>query len=47
MQVFHSKEMSEQESLFSIDGNVIDNVKEFVYIGKVFFGRATDFKSNC
>ena len=30
-QVFHNKEMCEQESLFCIDGNVIDNVKEFVY----------------
>ena len=35
-QVFNNKEMSEIESLFSIDGNVIENEKEFVYLGKEF-----------
>ena len=35
-QVFQNKEMCEQESLFCIDGNVIDNVKELVYLGKEF-----------
>ena len=28
--------MCKQESLFCIDENVIDNVKEFVYLGKEF-----------
>ena len=35
-QVFHNIKLSEQESLFSIDGNIIDNVKEFVYLCKEF-----------
>ena len=33
-QVFHNKEMCEQESHFCIDENVIDNVKKFVYLDK-------------
>ena len=34
--MFHNKEMCEQESLFCIDGNVTDNMKEFVYFVKEF-----------
>jgi retron-type reverse transcriptase len=34
-QVFNNEELAKKETLFSVEGNVIQNVKEFVYLGKV------------
>ena len=34
-QVFNSDDLAQQNSLFSIDGEAIENVKEFTYLGQV------------
>ena len=34
-QVFNNKVLADQETLFSIDGEVIENVKAFTYLGQV------------
>ena len=33
-QVFYNEEIGKKETLFSLDGNIIENVQKFVYLGK-------------
>lgn len=34
-QLFNDEELAKRETLFSIDGNIIENITEFVYLGKM------------
>ena len=35
-QVFHDDELAQKDTLFSVENHVIENVREFVYLGQVF-----------
>ena len=34
-QVFNNEELAKKDSLFTVEGNIIENVRDFVYLGKV------------